>query len=1001
MHDTRKRSWHFLWGMFLMLFFITCLVHDKEILLAKTGYNVCSDCNGLGKKKCTNCNGNGYIIKVKDVSKGTIYIDNVGYAFKSYITYKGCADCGGVYENAYKSVYYSDANFSNVVCIDLSNPDKYAGQATYKEGTGYSGTCAKCNGSGEMAITYQIKYHGNGNTGGSMANSIHTYDVGQTLRMNQFTRTGYTFIGWSYVNGVTTDTGNDIVISYKDKQNVKNLTTEQDKIMNLYAIWRRNQYTVTYDANGGIFTGDITTQSVYYNDTIDLSPFCKKEGYIFLGWAISTDDSNCLSSYVMPAKNITLYALYSIPVSDVKAAHLISYNTDNPNLYNLFELEKQSETINGYMYSLNGKNLLNGLKNDELEVWLLLYDHAGNRNQIPIDTPISSDEQEPEDIPVPNIFLQTVEHYLWNRQTQSYQYYMATSELVYEGETYIPTYISKESEEYPVGYETEKIDNAYVVNRETIVKAYYKPISYTIFFDANGGECNLDSKVVYKDDMYGELPTPSRAGHNFLGWYTAKENGIRKTPTDIYTMASDSTLYAMWEVRIHNVVYDYRTNGGISAERNTDKINYGEPIDMTVKAVKEGWEFIGWNTNPDATERIDNLKMGDEDILLYAIYKKDINVVFIDWKNNAAFVREKILSIYNNETQCQMVIPEQNTIDGWNTLGWSTSTEANAQIEISSGSEIWFSENSVFYGCYEQDITVSYDTNGAAQELAQQVGKRYFNASDSYENPKFILADAPILEKHSFVSWKKDGTNHSYEAKECVEFDKSVLLIANWDKWPEIEAYDRYFTLEEARSGVITPEELLKKVNATDKEDGILINDTDVILKNYNQLDFINLTKDTDMKVIYKATDSFGNTVEKTITVHIVDTTVKISPLVQYVRFINKEMYSDENGLVSKENGGVETTSIWRTDERYQRLLEKTLSNTKKNEEVKTIIFLNKSVDIIEPSSGEWEYEKETWTFTYKDIKKIDEFTDKYGFGNIKMTNGTELFRNWFGACME
>lgn len=1000
----RRTGWKFLRSILILLLFITWTVQDGEIVFAAlTGYQTCSDCNGLGKTICTNCDGNGYIIKAKKVSNGTVYMDDVGYDFKSYINYKGCADCGGTYENAYKNVYYSDANFSNVVCIDLSNPDKYVGQATYKEGTGYSGSCSKCGGDGEVAITYQIKYHGNGNTGGSMANSTHTYDVSQTLRVNQFTRNGYTFIGWSKINGVTTDTGKDVTVSYKPGEVVRNLASEQDKVINLYAIWQRNQYTVTYDANGGIFAGDSATQLVYYDRNVDLSPSCKKEGYIFLGWAISTNDSNCLSSYVMPAKNITLYALYSIPVSDIKAAHLISYNTDNPDKYNLFELEEQSQTINGYIYSLSGKNLLSGLKSDKIEVWLLLYDHAGNQNQIPIDTPISSDEQEPENIPVPNIFLQTVEHYLWNRQTQSYQYYVTTSELIYEGETYIPNYISKDSQDYPMGYEPERIDGAYIVSDETIVKAYYKPISYTVSFDANGGECNIDSKIVYKGDMYGELPTPSRTGYNFQGWYTAKKDGLKITATDIYTMASDSILYAMWEIRTHNVVYDYSTNGGISAEMSVDNVNYGENIDMTVEAVKEGWEFIGWNTNPDAIERIDSLKMGDEDVLLYAIYKKKIKAVFIDWKDNCAFVRENNLSIYNNETRCQMIVPQQNIVNGWKNLGWSTLTEADAATEISSDSEIWLVEDSIFYGCYEQDITISYDTNGSAQEIAAQVGKRYFNASDTYKNPEFVLANAPTLEKHSFVSWKEYGTDKDihYKAQECVKFEKDTLLVANWDSWPEIEAYDRYFTLEEAISGVITSKELLKKVTATDKEDGILVNGIEVVVKDYDELDFINLTENTDIKVVYEATDSFGNYVTKVITVHIVDTTVKISPVVKYVRFINKEVYSNEEGLVSKENGGVETTSIWRTNGNYQRLLEKTLSNSKKNEEVKTITFLSKSANIIEYGSGDWEYEKETWVFTYEDIKKMDEFTDTYGFGNIKTVNGTELFIDWFGECME
>ena len=47
------------------------------------------------------------------------------------------------------------------------------------------------------ANTYTVKYNGNGNTGGSTANSTHTYNTAKALTTNGFTKTGYTFAGWS------------------------------------------------------------------------------------------------------------------------------------------------------------------------------------------------------------------------------------------------------------------------------------------------------------------------------------------------------------------------------------------------------------------------------------------------------------------------------------------------------------------------------------------------------------------------------------------------------------------------------------------------------------------------------------------------------------------------------------------------------------------------------------------------------------------------------------
>lgn len=990
-------------GYSIMLFL---MLQNREIITATTmGYQSCSSCNGVGKVICTNCNGNGYIIDDVYVGNGTVYVPltDTMYYFNSSIRYIPCVVCGGssADENyyPYKKFYYSDNNFTTLIYTS------YSVNIEYIEGTGYTSDCTNCKGEGEIAITYQIKYNGNGNTSGSMTNSTCTYDVSQTLRSNQFKRTGYTFIGWATTDGVVTDTGEDVKIAYKQSESVKNLTTEQEKIINLYAIWKRNQYTVTYHANGGILQEDTKTKSFYYGDMVNLDPVCIKDGYIFLGWAKGVNENTCLSSYTIGAENITLYALYSIAVSDVKEAHILCYYATNPDNYNLFELETESETINGYCYTIDGINLLNGLSGEDLNLWLILYDHAGNRNQIPIETPISSEEQEPGDIPIPNSYLQTVEHYLWNMQTESYQYYMSLSELVYEGEEYIPQYISQNSKDYPIGYIPEKIDSAYTVTDVKTVKAYYKPISYMLYFDANGGNCNITSKNVYMGGIYGELPTPSRKGYHFMGWYTKKTDGIKVVDTDIYAINGDSTLYAIWEVNTHNVIYDYKTNGGISVEKETDSVDYGQDIDMTVIAVKDGWKFIGWNTNPNATDKMNTMKMGDEDVILYAIYKKNIKALFVDYKDESVLEREMTVSIYNKEKQGKIVIPEQNTRNGWKNLGWTTSVEANEIVELSSGTEIWLTEDIVLYGNYAKDITISYDTNGSSEKLEEQTKNRYFNASGDYENPKFTIAKAPKLEKHGFVSWIEQDENANiictYNPQEEVFFEKDTLLTAKWDRWPEIEAYDRYFTLEEAVLGKITKEKLLEKVIATDREDGVLVNGTDVIVKDYNANDFVNIEKEEQVTVFYKATDSFGNYVEKAITVYIVDTTMKISPMLKYVRFISEDFYWNQEELLSKEEGGVETTSVWRINESYRRLLAKTLSNKKKNISTKIIKFLNISADILDIGTGNWEQEKQTWVFSQEDMKKMDMFTDTYGFGNLEIENATEVFKEWFGKCMQ
>ena len=73
---------------------------------------------------------------------------------------------------------------------------------------------------------------------GSMSDQTFTYDKDEKLSANKFARTGYSFAGWN-----TKADGSGT--SYKDQEEVKNLTTNNGNSITLYAQWSVNSYTNT------------------------------------------------------------------------------------------------------------------------------------------------------------------------------------------------------------------------------------------------------------------------------------------------------------------------------------------------------------------------------------------------------------------------------------------------------------------------------------------------------------------------------------------------------------------------------------------------------------------------------------------------------------------------------------------------------------------------------------------------------------------------------------
>jgi uncharacterized repeat protein (TIGR02543 family) len=78
-------------------------------------------------------------------------------------------------------------------------------------------------------ITYTVRYYANGGSG-STSSSIHTYGTAKALTTNNFTRTGFIFVGWN-----TQQDGGGT--SYTDGHSVSDLSATQSASVSLYAQW--------------------------------------------------------------------------------------------------------------------------------------------------------------------------------------------------------------------------------------------------------------------------------------------------------------------------------------------------------------------------------------------------------------------------------------------------------------------------------------------------------------------------------------------------------------------------------------------------------------------------------------------------------------------------------------------------------------------------------------------------------------------------------------------
>ena len=122
----------------------------------------------------------------------------------------------------------------------------------------------------------------------------------------------------------------------------------------------------------------------------------------------------------------------------------------------------------------------------------------------------------------------------------------------------------------------------------------------------------------------------------------------------------------------HLVTYDYLTNGGTSSNSENEYLPEGSNINLDYTAEKEGYEFVGWNTNASAREGLKDIQI-NEDTTLYAIFKKDLNVTYEMGEGVTSTEKEaEVCSLYNNDKTCEITLPEitVNTAKGYEIDGW-------------------------------------------------------------------------------------------------------------------------------------------------------------------------------------------------------------------------------------------------------------------------------------------------------------------------------------------
>ena len=553
------------------------------------------------------------------------------------------------------------------------------------------------------------------------------YKNGNAITLATASRTGYTFLGW-----YTSATGGTRVGGSGGSYLPTNITGN----ITLYGHWEINEYTLTVNPNGGrwnnttansTFTQNYGTTRSIANPTApsytitfnanlsgaNLNKTTATYSKAFDKWNLSGSGSFSGTTYTFGAGNGTLTAQY-------KNGSAITLATASATGYKF--LGWYTEATGGTKVGDSGGSYLPTNITGNMTLYghwersaftLTVNPNGGRWNNTTANSTFTQDYGTTKEIANPTAPSYTI----------TFNANLSGANL------------NKTTATYSKAFDKWNLSGSGSLSGTT----------YT--FGAGNGTLTAQ----YKNGNAITLATASRTGYTFLGWYTAASGGTKVgdsggsyLPTNI---TGNMTLYGHWQINSYTVTYDYTHNtfstDTITNRGITSKVyQYNSAVDLTPKATRTStrqgdvsgtvtWEWVGWNTDPNATTALTSYTMPANNVTLYAIYRiRPTYIARFDKTVNEYTNIDSCMRTYNDLEKCLTEGIAHNdfqnvscTINSYayNTQ-WTPGSSFNSQtctvtsptieqdlVEIAGESEII---TSIYYGVSDYSQSQAFSATG-------------------------------------------------------------------------------------------------------------------------------------------------------------------------------------------------------------------------------------------------------------------------------------------------
>ena len=339
--------------------------------------------------------------------------------------------------------------------------------------------------------------------------------------------------------------------------------------------------------------------------------------------------------------------------------------------------------------------------------------------------------------------------------------------------------------------------------------AYVAPKPCTVSFDPNGGGA-VSAITCLQGSTLGTLPTTSRMGYSFLGWFTAAQGG-EKIEIGVRIMDA-TTFYAHWEPVRYTI--HFHANGGSCATTEASCIGVDGILNMPTPT-RDGCVFKGWYDAPVGGRQLSSGDRIYTDVNVYAhwqacppkvfpcakvfydgepiaVYAKSFDescVVHYRTDGGCPTIQDAILSsvIYVNEPCTVCFIAEKEGCESSDPVSVVVAPgDETETMEVKCTTSCWPLDAKWSWTIAQNNdasIHVQGDETTWLKATLEGVGTLSFDWRGSLK-----LGDFSNYESTSYVSFSYDNDYKSYSAwLTNVEFDENVSITFTENKKHNIQ----------------------------------------------------------------------------------------------------------------------------------------------------------------------------------------------------------------------